>query len=65
MRSPAGEGEAFNIAWHKETAIAELARLCWEACGRDPERLELATEPSPKAFDSARNLARAVNARRR
>ena len=40
MGADAGEGEAFNIAWREETSIAELARLCWEACGRDPATLE-------------------------
>ena len=63
MSSPAGEGEAFNIAWREETSIAELARLCWEACGRDPEQLELATEPSPKPVDPARRSASVEKAR--
>jgi nucleoside-diphosphate-sugar epimerase len=65
MSSPAGEGEAFNIAWREETSIAELARLCWEACGRDPEQLELATEPSPKAVDPPRRYAAVEKARER
>ncbi len=65
MSSPAGEGESFNIAWREETSIAELARLCWEACGRDPERLELAAEPSPKAVDPPRRYADVGKARER
>ena len=65
MAPPAGEGEAFNIAWREETSIAELARICWEACGRDPEALELATEPSPKEVDPDRRFASVEKARER
>jgi nucleoside-diphosphate-sugar epimerase len=65
MSLPAGEGEAFNIAWREETSIAELARLCWEACGRDPEQLELAAEPTPKAVDPPRRSAAVQKARER
>ena len=43
----------------------ELARLCWEACGRDPEQLELATEPSPKTVDPPRRSAAVEEARER
>ena len=63
MGADAGEGEAFNIAWREETSIAELARLCWEACGRDPEQLKLATEPSPKEVDPERRFASVEKAR--
>src|SRR5215217_7976986 len=28
MANPAGLGEAFNLAWHEETSIADLARIC-------------------------------------
>src|SRR3954452_15063344 len=65
MSSPAGEGETFNIAWGEETSIAGLARLCWEACGRDPADLELASEPSPKAVDPPRRYAAVSKARDR
>jgi UDP-glucose 4-epimerase len=65
MRSPAGEGETFNIAWREETSIASLARLCWEACGRDPAELELASEPSPKGVGPARRYAAVDKARER
>jgi UDP-glucose 4-epimerase len=65
MSSPAGEGEAFNIAWREETSIASLARLCWEACGRDPAALELASEPSPKEVDPSRRYAAVDKARER
>jgi UDP-glucose 4-epimerase len=64
MASPAGLGEAFNIAWREETSIAELARICWEACGNDPDALELAPGPSPKPVDPARRWASVEKARR-
>src|SRR5829696_5007723 len=63
LGSDAGEGEAFNIAWREETSIAELARICWAACGRDPEALKLATEPSPKEVDPERRFASVEKAR--
>jgi nucleoside-diphosphate-sugar epimerase len=63
MSAAAGEGEAFNIAWREETSVAELARVCWEACGRDSASLELAAEPSPKEVDPARRFASVENAR--
>ena len=63
LGAEAGEGEAFNIAWREETSIAELARLCWAACGRDPEALKLATEPSPKEVDPERRFASVEKAR--
>ena len=57
------EGQAFNIAWREETSIAELARGCWEACGRDPGALELAAQPSPKEVDPERRFASVGKAR--
>jgi UDP-glucose 4-epimerase len=63
MASPAAAGEAFNIAWREETSIAALARICWEACGNDPEALELAPEPSPKEVDPDRRWASVEKAR--
>jgi len=63
MASPAGLGEAFNLAWREETSIAELARLCWEACGRDPDALELRSEPSPREVDPERRWASVEKAR--
>src|SRR3954451_628485 len=63
MASPAGLGEAFNIAWREETSIAELARICWEACGNEPDALELAPAPSPKPVDPARRWASVEKAR--
>jgi UDP-glucose 4-epimerase len=65
MGADAAAGEAFNIAWREETSIAELAHLCWEACGRDPAELKLAAEPSPKAVDPERRFAAVEKARER
>jgi UDP-glucose 4-epimerase len=38
--SPAGENEDFNISVAEELTVAEIARICWEACGNDPDELE-------------------------
>jgi UDP-glucose 4-epimerase len=46
MGSPAGLGEDFNISASRELTIAEVARIVWEACGRDPEEFELEHLPS-------------------
>jgi nucleoside-diphosphate-sugar epimerase len=46
LGSPAAENEDFNISASQELSIAELARLVWEACGEDPQELELAHLPS-------------------
>jgi UDP-glucose 4-epimerase len=46
MASPAGENQDFNISASEELTIAELARLVWEACDRDPAQFELAHLPS-------------------
>ena len=63
LGADAAEGETFNIAWREETSVAELARLCWEACGRAPAALELAPEPSPKDVDPERRSASVEKAR--
>jgi UDP-glucose 4-epimerase len=36
----AGLNEDFNISASDELTVAEIARLCWEACGNDPGELE-------------------------
>jgi UDP-glucose 4-epimerase len=46
MRSRAGLNEDFNISASRELTIAEIARIVWEACGRDPAALELDPQPS-------------------
>jgi len=39
--SPAGLNEDFNIAGKEELTVTEIARIVWEACGRDPEQFAL------------------------
>lgn len=48
MSSRAGLNEDFNISASRELTVAEIARIVWEACGEDPESLELKHLP---AFD--------------
>jgi len=43
---PAGENEDFNVSASDELTVAEIARICWEACGNDPDELELEHLPS-------------------
>ncbi len=46
MGSPAGLNEDFNISASRELTVAEIARIVWEACGEDPEKLELKHLPT-------------------
>jgi nucleoside-diphosphate-sugar epimerase len=46
MAHPAGENEDFNISAGEERTIAEIARIVWDACGRDPDEFELERRPS-------------------
>jgi UDP-glucose 4-epimerase len=46
MAADAGRNEDFNISASQELTVAGIARLIWEACGRDPEQLEFAHLPS-------------------
>jgi nucleoside-diphosphate-sugar epimerase len=46
MAHPAGLCEDFNISAAEELTVAQIARLCWEACGNDPAELELEPQPS-------------------
>jgi UDP-glucose 4-epimerase len=46
MTSPAGLNQDFNISASEELAVADIARLVWEACGRAPDDLELESLPS-------------------
>jgi UDP-glucose 4-epimerase len=46
MSSPAGLNEDFNISAARELTVAEIARIIWEACGEDPEELELEHLPT-------------------
>jgi UDP-glucose 4-epimerase len=46
MSHPAAENEDFNISAPEELTVAEIARVVWEACGEDPDDLELRHLPS-------------------
>jgi nucleoside-diphosphate-sugar epimerase len=46
MGSPAGLNEDFNISASRELAVTEIARIVWEACGRDPQDFALEHAPS-------------------
>jgi UDP-glucose 4-epimerase len=46
MSHPAGENEDFNISASEELTVAEIARIVWEACGRQPAEFELAHLPA-------------------
>ena len=43
---PAAVDEDFNISASDERTVAEIARIVWEACGRDPADFELRHLPS-------------------
>jgi len=38
---PAGENEDFNVSAADERPLVEIARIIWEACGRDPADFEI------------------------
>ena len=46
MASPAGETRTSMCPRRRSSAIAEIARLIWEACGEDPADFELEHLPS-------------------
>jgi nucleoside-diphosphate-sugar epimerase len=46
MSSPAGLLEDFNISASEELTVAEIARIIWEACDRDPGAFELEHLPT-------------------
>jgi UDP-glucose 4-epimerase len=46
MSSAAGLNEDFNISASRELTVAEIARIVWEACERDPAAFELEHLPS-------------------
>ena len=46
MASPAGLHEDFNISASEELTVAEIARIVWEVCGRDPAAFKLEHLPS-------------------
>jgi len=43
---PAAENEDFNISAARELTVAEIARICWVAAGREPNEFELEHLPS-------------------
>ncbi|QEC46270.1 NAD-dependent epimerase/dehydratase family protein [Baekduia soli] len=46
MSSDAGLHEDFNISAGDELTVAEIARIIWEVCGRDPEAFALEHLPT-------------------
>ncbi len=46
MSSPAGLHEDFNISAAEELTVAQIARIIWEICGRDPDQFELTQLPT-------------------
>jgi nucleoside-diphosphate-sugar epimerase len=46
MAADAGLHEDFNISAADEMTVAEIARVIWEECGRDPEAFELEHLPT-------------------
>jgi UDP-glucose 4-epimerase len=46
MSAEAGLCEDFNISASDERTVAEIARIVWEACGRDPEQFALEHLPT-------------------
>ncbi len=46
MSSPEGLNEDFNISASRELTVAEIAEIVWQACGEDPEELELEHLPT-------------------
>jgi UDP-glucose 4-epimerase len=46
MSHRAGLNEDFNVSASRELTVAEIARVIWEACGNDPDELELEHQPS-------------------
>src|SRR3954470_14800406 len=46
MASPNGLHEDFNISAGEEMTVAEIARVIWETCGRDPEAFALEHLPT-------------------
>jgi UDP-glucose 4-epimerase len=46
LAHPAAANEDFNISASDERTIADIARIVWDACGRDPSEFELRHLPS-------------------
>ncbi|HEY4428413.1 MAG TPA: NAD-dependent epimerase/dehydratase family protein [Solirubrobacteraceae bacterium] len=63
MSSLAGLGEDFNISASRELTITEIARIIWEACGREPDDFALEHLPT-FAVDVQRRWPSVEKARR-
>jgi nucleoside-diphosphate-sugar epimerase len=63
MAHPAGLNEDFNVSAEEELTVAQIAALCWEAAGNDPDELELEHLPS-FAVDVQRRWPSVEKARR-
>src|SRR5919112_2369831 len=63
MGSPAGLHEDFNISASEELSVAEIARIIWDVCGRDPAAFELEHLPT-FAVDVQRRWPSVEKARR-
>jgi UDP-glucose 4-epimerase len=46
MAHPAGANEDFNVSASDERTLADIARIVWEECGRDPDDFELEHLPT-------------------
>jgi nucleoside-diphosphate-sugar epimerase len=46
MASPAALHEDFNVSASEELTVAEIARIVWEVCGRDPDAFALEHMPT-------------------
>ena len=46
MGHPSALNEDFNISARDELTVADIARICWEAVGNDPDELEFEHLPS-------------------
>jgi nucleoside-diphosphate-sugar epimerase len=64
MSDPRGLHEDFNITGSEEVTIAELARVVWEGCGRDPDEFELEPLPQPYQVDVQRRILSGEKAKR-
>jgi UDP-glucose 4-epimerase len=63
MGSQAGLNEDFNISAARELTVAEIARIVWAACGKDPQEFALEHLPS-FAVDVQRRWPSVEKARR-
>ncbi len=64
MSHPRGLHQDFNLTTSEEVTIAELARVVWERCGRDPAEFELEPLPQPYQVDVQRRILSGEKAKR-